>query len=123
MTTLRAVFKGDDASGRIGLWVTDGTSGGTSEPTVPGAYSGGLFFNGSVDFDPDFTVIGARALFAGTDASGDVNAWVTDGTSAGTSELTIAGSYPAGLFRETGIFPAFPNFTALGSRRCSPVLT
>ena len=33
-----------------------------------------------------------RALFAGYDASGHTNLWVTDGTAAGTSELTAVGA-------------------------------
>jgi len=69
--------------------VTDGTSGGTSELTVTGAYSGGLLYSG----DPDFTVFGSKVLFAGFDASNHDNLWVTDGTAAGTSELT--GASPA----------------------------
>jgi hypothetical protein len=32
-----------------------------------------------------------KAVLAGHDASGKLNPWVTDGTSAGTSELGIAG--------------------------------
>jgi ELWxxDGT repeat protein len=39
-----------------------------------------------------------RALFAGYDSRGHLNLWVTDGTSAGTRELTVAGSSPRGLF-------------------------
>lgn len=116
MTMLRAIFKGDDGGGRVSLWVTDGTPASTTELVAPGGYTGGLFFNGSVDFNPDFTVLGARALFAGTDASGAVNAWVTDGTMGGTSELSVAGSYLGGLFHTDGIFPEFPDFTVLGSK-------
>src|SRR5436309_7228287 len=33
-----------------------------------------------------------RALFAGYDASGHTNLWVTDGTAAGTSRLTAMGA-------------------------------
>ncbi len=34
----------------------------------------------------------SRAVFAGYDANGYTNLWVTDGTAAGTSELTVAGA-------------------------------
>ena len=90
----KAVFKGEDASGHENLWVTDGTVAGTSELTVAGAYAGGLF-NSAVD--PDFTAFGGRALFLGSDASGHPDLWVTDGTSAGTSEVMVAGAYSNGL--------------------------
>ena len=66
--------------------MSDGTSAGISELTVAGAYSGGIFRS----LFPDFTVLGDKALFNGLDASGHPNLWVTNGTSAGTSELTVA---------------------------------
>jgi hypothetical protein len=104
------LFVGVDTSGRRGLWVTDGTSAGTSELTA-GASSGGLFSNLPNDQQPEFTVIGAKAVFLGTDASGNPNLWVTDGTSAGTSELTVAGADSRGLF-----FEIDPQFCALGDK-------
>ena len=106
----KLLFVGVDASGRRGLWVTDGTSAGTSE-LAAGALSGGLFSNLLVDQEPDFTVLGAKAVFLGTDASGHPNLWVTDGTSAGTSELTVAGAYSGGLF-----FEIDPQFCVLGDK-------
>jgi ELWxxDGT repeat protein len=85
----KAVFKGED-SGRItNLWVTDGTAAGSSELRVVGANSRGLF--SLVQHDPDFTVLGTKALFNGMDANGSFNLWVTDGTPAGTSQLTVTG--------------------------------
>src|SRR5207248_1961917 len=89
-----ALFEGYDANGVDGLWVTDGTSAGTRELSVSGGYANGLFAKVSA---PDITVIGGTALFAGKDASGKINLWVTDGTSAGTSELTAAGASSRGL--------------------------
>jgi len=93
------LFNGTDASEYQGLWVTNGTAAGTSELGVSGASPGG--FNPS-----DLTVFGNRVLFAGTDATGysgyagtgNVDLWVTNGTGAGTSELTgISGAYANGL--------------------------
>src|SRR5439155_26715240 len=98
----QVVFAGRDASGNANLWVTAGTSAGSSELSVAGANSGGLFdlnFFPS-GFTPGFTVLGARALFEGYDASGIDGLWVTDGTSAGTSELAVAGSFAGGLFSD-----------------------
>jgi ELWxxDGT repeat protein len=89
----KALFEGEDASGHVNLWVTDGTSAGTSELTVTGANPNGIFSS----TNPDFTLLGSKVLFAGEDAAGNANLWVTDGTSAGTSELTVAGAYSGGL--------------------------
>jgi ELWxxDGT repeat protein len=89
----KVLFEGEDASGHEGLWVTDGTAAGTNELTVAGAWSGGLFNSN----DPDFTIFGGKVLFLGSDASGHPNLWVTDGTSAGTSEVTVARAYSGGL--------------------------
>ena len=108
----RALFVGYDASAHPNLWVTDGTSAGTSELTVAGASSSGLFSNLYVDQEPEFTVFGAKAVFLGTDASGHRNLWVTDGTSAGTSELTVAGADSAGLFYNA----IDPQFCVLGNK-------
>jgi ELWxxDGT repeat protein len=112
----KAVFAGYDASGHSNLWVTDGTSAGTSEVTTSNAFAGGLFnqtnagtFAASV---PDFTVLGTKALFEGYDTSGHIGLWVTDGTSAGTSELAVAGANPNGLF--LGV--SNPDFTVFGSQ-------
>jgi ELWxxDGT repeat protein len=105
MTRLRAVFEGKDASGNENLWVTDGTSAGTSELTPAGAYSSGVFYN--EPRSADLTAFGGRALFKGVDASLLYNLWVTDGTSVGTSELTVAGPIPLGCstIRSTRTLP------------------
>jgi ELWxxDGT repeat protein len=103
MTAFRVVFMGDDASGNRNLWVTDGTAAGTSELTIAGVGSLGLF-------PVDLTVLGSQVVFDGEDDHQNHQLWVTDGTSAGTSELTVAGAYPlAG-----GLSPA--DFTILGSK-------
>jgi ELWxxDGT repeat protein len=100
------LFEGIDAANNAGLWVTDGTSAGTSEISVAGAFSapiaGGVFEL----VPPRFARFGSEVLFEGTDNSGHfAGLWVTDGTSAGTSELTMAGASPAGIF--AGITPSF----------------
>jgi ELWxxDGT repeat protein len=109
----KVLFKGEDASGNFNLWVTDGTTAGTSELTVAGANAHGILSNGSTQLYPDLTVLGGKALFAGFDSNGHINIWVTDGTSAGTSELIVAGADPSGLFYNNG--PVLnPDFTVIG---------
>jgi len=72
------------------LWITDGTSGGTSELLPAGAASGGL--------DPqDITADGTLALFSGTDSSGRTGLWITNGTTGGTSEIAVSGASMAGV--------------------------
>ena len=109
-----ALFVGEDASGNISLWITDGTGAGTSELVAEGSYANGLFYNVAA---PDFTVLGGKVLFAGQDASGHPNLWVSDGTAAGTAELVVAGANPGGLF-SLNFFPSgfSPGFTVLGTR-------
>jgi hypothetical protein len=87
------LFAGTDASLRNNLWVTNGTAAGTSEISIAGAWSEGLF-GPSLPF---ITAFGSEALFAGYDASGHYNLWVTDGTSGGTSELSLAQAWALGL--------------------------
>jgi ELWxxDGT repeat protein len=88
------LFNGVDASGLTGLWVTDGTAGGTHELAgISGAPTTGSGVNPT-----DLTVFGSEVLFNGLDASGDMGLWVTDGTAAGTHELTgIANVAATGL--------------------------
>jgi ELWxxDGT repeat protein len=103
------LFEGVDSTGHYDLWVTDGTPGGTSELLVTGAYQGGLLDVSK----PDFTVFGSEVLFAGIDSSLHVGLWVTNGTSTGTSELTVAGAYGSGVFAYNGDIS--PDFTVFGS--------
>jgi ELWxxDGT repeat protein len=84
------LFNGVDSSGYQDLWVTDGTTAGTSEISVAGASTTGL--------NPtDFTVFGSEVLFNGFDSNNQDGLWVTNGTAAGTSEISVAGASPYGL--------------------------
>jgi ELWxxDGT repeat protein len=79
------LFRGADfPSGQQQLWVTDGTAADTHEVQgIAGANTGmrGL--------DPAYiTVFGNEALFNGIDSNRSSGLWVTDGTGAGTHELT-----------------------------------
>jgi ELWxxDGT repeat protein len=93
------------------LWVTDGTAGGTHELNVSGA-NVGLFQD---DVIPDMTVFNGQVLFSGNDTSGNIGLWVSDGTAAGTHELTgIGGVPPGGIFQPHGFSrPANPDMTIL----------
>jgi ELWxxDGT repeat protein len=90
------LFEGLDAASRLGLWVTDGTGAGTHELTgISGANPSGLFY--SLD-NPGFAVLNGKALFEGDDAAGNHGLWITDGTVAGTHELTgISGASASGI--------------------------
>ena len=88
------LFNGVDTSGLSGLWVTNGTVDGTHE-LVAGA--GGALDPSGLN-PTDLTVFNGQVLFSGLDASGDMGLWVTNGTVAGTQELTgIKGADPSGL--------------------------
>jgi ELWxxDGT repeat protein len=86
------LFNGSDASGNVGLWVTNGTAAGTHELT-------GITNANTTDFDPtNFAVYGGVVLFNGRDTTGNLQLWETDGTAAGTHELTgVAGASSTGL--------------------------
>ena len=90
-----------------GLWISDGTAAGTSELSVAGVPAG-------FGLSPShFTVFGSEALFVGVGPPGSSGLWVTDGTAAGTSELSVADAYDDGLF---ALFPPTPSFAALGNK-------
>ncbi|PWT89441.1 MAG: hypothetical protein C5B56_07100 [Proteobacteria bacterium] len=92
------LFQGMDANGNRGLWVTDGTAPGTHELSITGAFAGGIFSQFFSGGDPSFTVLHGIALFTGEDANGQLGLWATDGTGAGTHELTgIAGAAAQGF--------------------------
>jgi ELWxxDGT repeat protein len=93
----KVLFAGADGGGHANLWITDGTSAGTSELTVARGYAGGLFGRNPGFDEPGFTVFGNRVLFVGDDVSGNPNLWVTDGTSTGTAELAPSGASATGL--------------------------
>jgi ELWxxDGT repeat protein len=109
------LFEGAGASGKAGLWETNGTVSGTHELT---GISGANLVAGGLD-PRDMTVFTFRSglfkfvsevLFQGFDASSNYGLWVTDGTAAGTHELTgINGAYTGGIFAD--YFSADPDFT------------
>jgi ELWxxDGT repeat protein len=97
LPTSLVLFAGLDKNEDNNLWVTDGTAAGTSEISAAGAGSEGLF--GPPLAPPYFAALpDGRVLFSGVDAKSQSNLWVTNGTSAGTSEISLAKQYPGGLF-------------------------
>jgi hypothetical protein len=79
----KVLFEASNTSNKPGLWVTDGTSAGTMEISVPNAYFNGIF--SGVNFQG--AVVGGEVVFSGTDNLGVQDLWVTDGTAAGTKEI------------------------------------
>jgi ELWxxDGT repeat protein len=76
-----------DLEGR--LYTSDGTAGGT-KPVSPISreYLGGIFGNGEI---PTFAVLNGKVYFAGHDDSqsfGPTGLWSSNGTGAGTTEIT-----------------------------------
>ncbi len=78
------MFSGTDDRFHKELWVTDGTVAGTHELTIATGNLGGLQ-------PADFTVFNGQVLFEGFDYDPSTphrGLWVTDGTQAGTHEVT-----------------------------------
>ena len=114
------IFGGADSlndGANNGLWLTDGTKGGTTE--VGGKSPGPGKSSPITNADPsglapsNFTTFGSEAIFTGTDSGSFDGLWVTDGTVGGTLELggpgnsQIAGSKVGGF--STKNFAAFNN--------------
>ena len=76
----KAGFTAADASGKYGVWITDGTAAGTVElPGVRGESIG----------VPMAALSGGRLAFIAADANGISRVWITDGTAAGTAALPV----------------------------------
>ena len=104
----QVLFIGRIGPGNIGpytLWTSDGTASGTVPLTIAGANSSGGLFSDSArgPLNPGFTVFGAEVLFRGIDTSDASGLWTTNGSAAGTHEVTgIAGADSTGI-NPTGI--------------------
>src|SRR5262249_25022815 len=113
------LFAGIDAAYHDGLWVTDGTAAGTHEITgISGASTSGIFKTLSY---PDLTVFNNDVLFEGVYDARKFGIWVTNGTAAGTHEITnINGPNAGGLNPlDLTIFKGqalFENIDAAGNR-------
>src|SRR5262249_32822703 len=87
------LFDGIDAGGQHGLWITDGTGGGTHE------LASGVTVN-------RLTTVGSQAYFKGT-VGNRFGLWITDGTAGGTHEVAVSGASSAGV--NPDIMVAFGN--------------
>jgi ELWxxDGT repeat protein len=89
-------FAGTNDLGYRGLWETDGTDAGTHQMSgiSNSAISGSPFGLAPTEL----TNINGKMLFAGYDFNNFNSLWVTDGTGAGTQELTgITNAYAKGI--------------------------
>jgi ELWxxDGT repeat protein len=95
----KAIFEGVDANNAYSLWITDGTAAGTSELVVPGLRLsvGSAQFPGYPVPGPGFYAVGNEVFFSAPDPFTSRDLWVTDGTVAGTHEITPAGIGIGGL--------------------------
>ena len=95
-------FSADDGVNGRELWCSDGTAGGTVlvkdiDPTVPGGVPAG-------STPGELTPVGTQLFFAATTANGR-ELWVTDGTTAGTTEVLdiVTGSTGSNPFSLTAL--------------------
>jgi ELWxxDGT repeat protein len=115
----QVLFSGRDASGKYGLWTTDGTVGGTVELTpITGAGTGT-----NVGLNPsDLTAFGGEVLFNGVDTAGHNGLWATNGTAPGTAEITgIANTASTGSPLQNALIRDSVGFSKNVSRRCRAV--
>ncbi|MBR1220424.1 hypothetical protein JQ557_20655 [Bradyrhizobium sp. U87765 SZCCT0131] len=88
----KIIYNGLDSSNRRSLWVTNGTAAGTYE--IGGL--GGVGVSGSYTYGLgplNLSVVGSSAYFLGQDTNGNYGLWVTDGTTAGTTEIGGLGNH------------------------------
>ena len=105
------LFNGTDASGRAGIWETNGTAAGTYEFT--GVVDG-------VSNPADFVAFNGEVLFQGQDTSLLYGIWETNGTAAGTSEIGGFGSTGISGANSGGLFgPPGPRISSTPTSQCS----
>jgi autotransporter passenger strand-loop-strand repeat protein len=80
----KILFNGTDLYGNNGLWVSNGGVFGTYQ--ISGIANAASAAQGGLN-PTDLTVVGNEVWFDGTDASGQVGLWETNGTASGTTEV------------------------------------
>ena len=68
-------------------------------------------------YSADFAILNGKAIFDGSNASGQRGLWVTDGTAACTHELAGVNGANSG-----GLLPKPPNLTAFNGEVPGPIL-
>ena len=83
----KVFFIANDANDFEGLWVSDGTTAGTFEI---GGLNNAEIVNANVNlFEVENTIsVGGKLLFQARDSSNESGLWASDGTAAGTVELS-----------------------------------
>jgi ELWxxDGT repeat protein len=95
-------FQGLDSANNAGLWYSDGSVAGTHE--VGGVGDAGVSGAAATGLAPsNIFAFGTKILFKGSDSSGDLGLWISDGSAAGTVEIGgganagVTGAYSGGL--------------------------
>ena len=104
----KALFEATGTDNESSLWITDGTDAGTQELAI--ALPNPVPFGNKSLFPSLLFSFGTEALFFGSDQQFHIGLWVTDGTAAGTRELSVPGLSSA----TAGVAPT--NFVAYGNK-------
>jgi len=107
----RVFFSGIDAAGSNGLWTSDGTTAGTIELAVANTDTQNVSNLGAGLNPSNITVANGQIFFAGTDGSGALGLWKSDGTGAGTIEIKPAAASQNGVAPTTSNIVAFNGLT------------
>ena len=114
-----AFFSGIDASDSTGLWVSNGTAAGTMELSVAGTDTQNIAQLGAGLNPSNITVANGQIFFAGTDSSGSIGLWKSDGTGAGTVELNIGNAAADGINPTTSNIVSFNGLTYFAGQDAS----
>lgn len=92
----RLLFEAYGIDNKYSLWITDGTNAGTNELYALPYSLPGIYQNEWLNPIP-FIAVGNQALFWGEDSQSNWGLWITDGTTAGTNNLSVNGlsAYPS----------------------------
>lgn len=99
--------------GATQLWVVDAGGAGAHQVPVPA----------SAELDTSFTTFGRHGYFVATDAAEVPQLWVTDGSRAGTVQVSAFTKDQAPRFPDPDDFGAAPKVVELGSRTFFVVAT
>lgn len=102
----RALFSATDSSNFTGLWITDGTSVGTTLLPLKDA-TGAVIGSNPVGIT---RINNGQALFSASNKTGGYGFWITDGTSANTRLITDVGA-PIYSFMELDNAISVPTMT------------